>query len=1377
MAGPVGRTIYHATNGRVNLGIGDNHGSGAEVVVRAAAQVANNGAKTEENYFHDNRMRIERTAAVMSLVTSDYASTKAVQNYNSLDLTNTNPGSTGISNKEWMDRIGLGDSAGNAAVSFANTQTFTANYNVRGADVASMNSRLDSLSSSHLNTLASTGKVNVDLGGGHSAYIEIKDTSEIVNLQNTMESGGNWRAQMDTIGSISVQESRVGSSFGGFSNNQKADMAAHGSFQGNAMFTSGTVNFDPGATGRQQTSKMFSAARSEENNKNFVTNRGGARNSREAMSMIHDKSVEYLNTTCADAGVKFGGSAAEIRRQCAHAQASLDEKIRNLKNSGGSPAQIAKLQNEKAVIAKAQEGFTEDGRRGGLTGKQKYGMRVLGSEVIGRDMMLGIDVYANTARITTAAVRSVYRGYLRTTGHALTGELFISDKAKNRIGNFATRHGLHMPEPLKNISNGVNRAGEFQKQRLDRLKAKDQARKSGSLREWRRNDRNARFAARNERRAAQITRRENRSINLKNRAKATSGRRKAFLEARANRLDRINARAKGISGFIERTNKGWNNLTQWGRDLRDKLLRPFKNVWNGMTKPFRFIADKLNAITNFIKKRILKPILLGVGVPCVLVLATLFIIPLMAFVVLHFVSEIPQPSQVIASALHPDYVKADGTVNYIQLIVDGAMNDMGEPLMDALKRDAKGYYLHQKVQDTLSWTETKHTVPTFTDEQIKNSPTDDDGYHEGVFVWDKDTTEAEVGNFYATEEAALADSAKNELSGVNANLLPITSMMHVRFFDDIDFENWNTARAYVYYMYAMSHSVSSYTYKEVESCSNDALFEIADGVDYRIPSIDSGGNAQYHYLHQKCTNVFIHGYNADDSKAVNKAKATATNLALKAVNKLKISAISNWLDIPDFKTTSPGTEWDRLPYQTVNIAGTDWTFVCDHYMTISYDKDADDGGYNYLFENMKPTCGKEEDTNARRDTQTLTSDANHNPTYTTTTTTNTDYHVHDADCYPTLYVCLGHCGGHITPVVNTQMYMDYENLANQDFFKVVKTKFMGFEDERKIQSTEIDSLDWHKILGFTSLNEWKKYWYEKANKEWFTPYPTDTLARAEYCFKGTVNLFDESVAFWRELILTGDSGSAVAAMDAKNARPEGADKDMYDFRSWFVTDDNGNPIVAADGSTTINKDLMEEMETFYGRWKDKDGNVVDFDIGVEMWDNFDVHFPVGGRTLSTAQQQKIIDYLIARGVDPNSSQMAVLTEAMRCCGAFSYDLTGNAHNNGVKNDKGRSDCSGFVCGVLNRSLGTNFNQSAAEFGSAGGLKKPGSIISHSNGRIGQNGETYTGHVMIYVGSLSGDAAPDGDGQYVIDCSSSVGGSSLRRMDPGKLLEYNQTYNY
>ena len=116
------QTVYQYTNGKYSLGPQDGaSGSFAKTVGQAANQVATKDLKTEENTVYENQKRVERTAAVASLISADYRQVSEVSNYKNMmsSVSQSNVGSS------WLSQIGY---AGNAGNNIAALSQHTFNY-------------------------------------------------------------------------------------------------------------------------------------------------------------------------------------------------------------------------------------------------------------------------------------------------------------------------------------------------------------------------------------------------------------------------------------------------------------------------------------------------------------------------------------------------------------------------------------------------------------------------------------------------------------------------------------------------------------------------------------------------------------------------------------------------------------------------------------------------------------------------------------------------------------------------------------------------------------------------------------------------------------------------------------------------------------------------------------------------------------------------------------------------------------------------------------------------------------------------------------------------------------------------------------------------
>lgn len=391
----------------------------------------------------------------------------------------------------------------------------------------------------------------------------------------------------------------------------------------------------------------------------------------------------------------------------------------------------------------------------------------------------------------------------------------------------------------------------------------------------------------------------------------------------------------------------------------------------------------------------------------------------------------------------------------------------------------------------------------------------------------------------------------------------------------------------------------------------------------------------------------------------------------------------------------------------------------------------------------------------------------------------------DHGCWKTVAICGGHCGGHITPLVNIVQKMTYEGLAQDDNFRTP----YWLQKEEIVNSAAYAGSGIYALLdtaigeSVVSVGQFRAYWKLKCNS-WFSPIPRSpysfykTIGKnmiANFC-KAWDNFADAFNNLWAGLFGGGGGGDSSSEDDDKFAvtddewkEEDATSHDLWGWPGWWH--DNNK----------IDTMLISEVEDFGGSWKRDQ-----YKIGIGNWGEWKVTFgSFGIQQGKIYSEQEIIDiidqmssyYYDYSGMELNDQQRAILEAALSRCGTFGYSLTGTAHQNGINNDSGLSDCSGWVSGTLNKALGTNYDLSASMFASKGvynGKKVPGSVISHNKGGVGSNGNTYTGHVMIYAGYLENGPDNGKSGHYVMDCTK--GGSSLRWVSQSTLDRYQYSWN-
>ncbi len=728
------------------------------------------------------------------------------------------------------------------------------------------------------------------------------------------------------------------------------------------------------------------------------------------------------------------------------------------------------------------------------------------------------------------------------------------------------------------------------------------------------------------------------------------------------------------------------------KKFRSKILTPVNKV--------KLILNAINPlrIWDLIKKKF--QIFIGTG----LIIFILFMVACAAggALIPYLVCFISDVSTDLTGALDD--------VNYVQYIVNETAIHLGTQVESVAKNDAETHFL---VEDP---------VPS------------DDGID-----WYKTVSEGEIRHIWDTNEMRLPEDQRKELSGLSANLLQITSLMHYRYQDDLGFEEYPTAKAYEYYMYVRTHRVAedangnrTYSYEDLDNCAVTALYAETPSYNPGTQVVTRGD--------ELCENLYVHGYNnfavgsdASLALAINKARATMEGFLTTCVKNI---AVSQGID-PSASADRRGQGlWlNEIPYDDSGVCNNYTAYPAGY--TDAYLYTTDEGG-NCPGEEHTHTPWTSPDSPGCYDT--VYTGAYYPDGVTEITragalTCGLEEHTHsqwhseyDSGCYETAYLCNGHCGGHICPTVDMVVDMKWEDIVRHDNFK---TPYFVAE------SSFSSILNWGNCR---TIDAWAEKWMDRAS-EWFAPFP-DSYATA-YAWYG------RTLVYKRAGVIDQITNGAPEETPAENT------DDVYGFDGWFHD----------DGS--IDASLIAELEDFYGTYD------TDFEDGVEAWKDFEVVFPSGScPKLTDAEIQAVLEQV--KLVNPGISmrRLAVIEEALKGVGQYYYSLCGSAHMNAINNTSGAGECSGFVSGVLNRALGTNYNTSAAgyhDYGSATAMQA-GDIIASK-----QQTENATGHVLIYVGYLP-DGIPGykiaksdgvateqaGPSMYVIDCTPKYGGSVFRK---------------
>lgn len=398
-------------------------------------------------------------------------------------------------------------------------------------------------------------------------------------------------------------------------------------------------------------------------------------------------------------------------------------------------------------------------------------------------------------------------------------------------------------------------------------------------------------------------------------------------------------------------------------------------------------------------------------------------------------------------------------------------------------------------------------------------------------------------------------------------------------------------------------------------------------------------------------------------------------------------------------------------------------------------------------------------------------------------------------CWKTVAICPGHCGGHIEPQIDIVQKVTYEGLAEDDNFET--PHWLTYEE---VVSNEPDGVSGFVVSVFeqglfNTLNDmqgedimtvaqWRSYWYSRIEK-WFSPLPRSPYNFFKKMGERYLGFYVQSIdaaatgvkAFFKWI--GGEADTLSEAWDDSYSEVHNNDDRMSDENSKSETNDHTwegwweKPMV-------FDENLYDEIAGLFGSWEEDK-----YEASESLWEeqtlaDSAIHFPkhgIGGVIFDAEEIEQFLekiqdawaagnfslDGLDISGLTPE--QLAILQAGLERCGKFSYSLSGNGHTNGRFGESGPSDCSGWVSGTLSRALGREINNNAAGYagwGSRNNPLVPGCVVANSNG-----GDGYSGHVMIYAGyfDMDGDGSPE---HVVMDCSSSQGGSTMRKMKESTL---------
>ena len=1192
--------IHSYTNGRFSVGPQDGvENTFIENVGSAATQIATKDFRTEENTVYDNYKRLDRVAAVSSVL---MANSSAVLNADKYEE------AMGAVSSSYLAKIGYSDN-GNAEKSILNGQIF--------------------------------------------AY---KDSSGV----------------MQTITTSGLDDSQLRS------------LSINGTCKING-FTC-TVN------GMSRTDAMQHASSAIEGQKHteHISGSLSRRDKNVELSRMRSDSLNYIKSLPDPTGVikntLKNGNENEIK-SCLN---QINNEISNVRAQITANPKDTSLRKTLNDLIEQQNALTEhNGMLGGgtssglgMTRHQRYGLNIIASNMVGSDMMFAYRTYKAETQIVTGAVRVAYKGGAKIGGA-------IANRGLQAANTFIPQSRL--TQKLNQIANS---AQERQNRRQNyREKVRNGQRKEAKqeLKQFRKERKNLRSVRKEERLKCKLKKQQAKGHTK--RAVITNGRIRLHQGTQTIRKFEAGLKSKILKPFTA-TKNFFSNM--WQRSI-------FGRMTKGIHSATAFVREKLNIVMAQVKKILLKYLA----------------IPVIAFLLIAILITGLADIMVMVSALFLS--EEEDNTNYTQKIVDEIAQTMSKDYLKLAKKDAEKHYA-----------------------SIDNAPKS--GYSkDGVFTgttinggneidWHKAPTAGSIGDITNWD-------GTKKLSSINANLLPITSLMHYRFSTVIDEDNYLTAKAYMYYMYVLSHDIVGYDYKDIDDCAPENIYAgtiTAENWDVSKKTLSRPDEI--------CANIYLHGYPIETT---NTKLTEIANKAMKAAYKIA-HAIAPYEVVDKVLGKTQGIWVDEKPYDTINGVNVE----CKNYVASVYSVTEYSTGPNWYDWYTELLCGQvphihdascyKLDCDIEDTPCTMPGDCNagvgepgyhicNGSTHTHKDGPPADYmslvdddynecwkrtcdipaHSHTAwfepyddaeghheSCYSTVYICKGHCGGHVQPIINLKVDTNWDSLMRRDNLNIPNfVTSSQFYDGFVANIFQICS----DLSGYQ--NEWNK----KVTK-WFT-----------------FNVH-----------------SGVSSKDE-----ESADEDVNGFYGWI------------DEDTGTTDTMVAELESIYGTEE------TDFEEGVKNWEEVgEVVFPLGaGRPLSEIEIDSFMEELLASNPGLSANRQAAIQKAMEYVGMFWYDL----QNPGTMMDEsGRIDCSGFISSVLYHAEIGFANDWTASGYSSHGFARPGSMIpgdilsKNTNYYAGSwSGDGKSNHVIMYIGHLSD--GPDGDGEYIIDCSSSQGGSCLRKM--------------
>lgn len=920
--------------------------------------VSNQTKDSNQNAFYDVKQRMDRVLAVASLVTGSVDQRIASRAYKDTD----------IKNDSYLKEIGYNSTDSfNASVEseLRNTQFHSVQSGASGYQMDGNTIRTPFLSKEKMSGIASTGTFQVG-EVTYSAKLRSDGTADLCKPSTAFDGVQGIQIDIDPTASLKATMSATVDP-SSFDNATKAQIdsgnytvkrgdvnytvtknesgaydvsatAVRGSSQYNAMLAdvnapfksveyrmNGTASLNQAVTACRNNGQYnlggmtfsatsgldsFRQAYDRANNEIANTAKRDAqsgltrKNRDEAISDIKARGTEYIRKQSDYLSTHFKGTVesslicqGEIKRQIAVAKAKGDTKL------------VESLQKQSKLLSEWRKhgGKSNDPTR---NSRGRQGKMILANAVLGSDAMHGI---RTTVGVATATM-SIY--------HATAGTMRKITYGSSTFANKITSGALKAVGAKDNIV--AKNLDRIQGKKTDRYmdkKAKDRARRNGTMKQYRRNKRDQRWVNHGSKLDKRIDALKNK--NAKNgQIERLERRRKRFSKVSQFRKNVLIAPATAkawAKGKIMST-RPMQGISRLKLRVKNSKVGKFTGKVGKILKSPGKLIDGILNIGNIIKRFLTKIVLTVIGSYIALYVAILAPIAI-AYLFTRIFS-----TDAIASAIqNMDFKtewekKINGSVNWSQLIVDTVDEDIASDFVLIAQVDATNHFLSKKqipsekypwykspnfgeIGKMWAWEEADNFSRYVKDEYDEDDAPEVTWVENGKEYSGKAGTYDNIGRligdgkymYYDSGDENAADSdyyvpqeERQELDSVSFNLIPIIAMSHVRYSDEFSLEEWTSVLGYTYYMFSVSHDVAKYdtnaTYQRTELYGDDSF---DPGYDY-IKTPDCAESALYtnefsaenvwnpdtHEFtrpNEMCTNVYVHDFSPQGFKSAIKS--------------------------------------------------------------------------------------------------------------------------------------------------------------------------------------------------------------------------------------------------------------------------------------------------------------------------------------------------------------------------------------------------------------------------------------------------------------------------------------------------------------------------